>query len=71
MPILINSGAPDATSSNELTEAEFTQKILKIEFLVQARWVEMQSRTTEENAAFSAKMLKKEGITYIYLSIHF
>jgi uncharacterized SAM-binding protein YcdF (DUF218 family) len=71
LPILISGGAPDATSSNELTEAELTQKVLNNEFQVQARWVEKQSRTTEENAAFSAKMLKQEGIAHIYLVTHF
>jgi uncharacterized SAM-binding protein YcdF (DUF218 family) len=71
LPILLTGGAPDATSSNELTEAELTQKILNNEFQIQARWVEKQSRTTEENASFSAKMLKQEGITHIYLITHF
>jgi uncharacterized SAM-binding protein YcdF (DUF218 family) len=71
LPILITGGAPDATSSNELTEAELTQKVLNNEFQVQARWIEKQSRTTEENAAFSAKILKQEGITHIYLVTHF
>jgi uncharacterized SAM-binding protein YcdF (DUF218 family) len=71
LPILVTGGAPDATSGNELTEAELTQKVLNNEFQVQARWVEKQSTTTEENAAFSAKMLKQEGITHIYLVTHF
>jgi uncharacterized SAM-binding protein YcdF (DUF218 family) len=71
LPILVTGGAPDATSGNELTEAELTQKVLSNEFQVQARWLEKQSRTTEENAAFSAKMLKQEGITHIYLVTHF
>jgi uncharacterized SAM-binding protein YcdF (DUF218 family) len=71
LPILLTGGAPDATSSNELTEAELTQKVLNNEFQIQARWLEKQSRTTEENAAFSAKMLKQEGITHIYLVTHF
>jgi uncharacterized SAM-binding protein YcdF (DUF218 family) len=71
LPILITGGAPDATSSNELSEAELTQKVSKNEFQIQARWLEKQSRTTEENAAFSAKMLKQEGIIHIYLVTHF
>jgi uncharacterized SAM-binding protein YcdF (DUF218 family) len=71
LPILLTGGAPDATSSIELTEAELTQKVLNNEFQVQARWVEKQSRTTEENAAFSAKILKQEGINHIYLVTHF
>jgi uncharacterized SAM-binding protein YcdF (DUF218 family) len=68
---LPTGGAPNTISSNELTEAELTQKILKNEFQVQARWVEKQSVTTEENAAVSVKMLKQEGITHIYLVTHF
>jgi uncharacterized SAM-binding protein YcdF (DUF218 family) len=71
LPILLTGGAPDATSSNELTEAELTQKILNNEFKIQARWVEKQSTTTQENASFSAKILKQEGITHIYLVTHF
>ncbi len=71
LPLLITGGAPDATSSNELTEAELSQKVLNNEFQVHARWLEKESRTTEENAAFSAKMLKQEGITHIYLVTHF
>jgi uncharacterized SAM-binding protein YcdF (DUF218 family) len=69
--ILLTGGPPDATSSNELAEAELMQKILKNEFQVQARWVESQSNTTEENAQFSVKMLKQEGVTHIYLVTHF
>ncbi len=71
LPILLNGGAPDAISSNQLTEAELTQKDLSSEFQVQARWLEKQSRTTQKNAAFSAKMLKQEGIIHIYLVTHF
>lgn len=71
LPILLTGGAPDATSSNELAEAELMQRILKNEFQIQARWIENQSTTTQENAAFSAKLLKQEGITHIYLVTHF
>lgn len=71
LPILLTGGAPDATSSNELTEAELTQKILNNEFQIQGRWLEKQSRTTEKNADFSAKILNQEGITHIYLITHF
>ncbi len=71
LPMLLTGGAPDATSSHELAEAELMQRILQNEFQIQARWVENQSNTTEENAQFSAKMLKQEGITHIYLVTHF
>ncbi len=36
LPIMLIGGALDATSSNESTEAELTQKILKNEFQVKA-----------------------------------
>jgi uncharacterized SAM-binding protein YcdF (DUF218 family) len=71
LPILLTGGAPDATSTNELTESVLTRKILKDEFQIQARWIENRSTKTEENAAFSAKLLKQEGITHIYLVTHF
>lgn len=71
LPMLLTGGAPDATSTNELTESDLTQKILQNEFQIQARWIENQSTTTEENAALSAKLLKQEGITHIYLVTHF
>jgi uncharacterized SAM-binding protein YcdF (DUF218 family) len=71
LPMLLTGGAPDATSINELTESDLTQKILQNEFQIQARWIERQSTTTQENAALSAKLLKQEGITHIYLVTHF
>jgi hypothetical protein len=40
LPILLTGGAPDTTLSNELTEAELTQKVLNNEFQVQAPWLE-------------------------------
>lgn len=71
LPILLTGGAPDATSSNEFAEAELMQRILKNEFQIQVRWIENRSTTTEENAEFSAKLFKQEGITHIYLVTHF
>jgi uncharacterized SAM-binding protein YcdF (DUF218 family) len=69
--VLLAGGAPDATSVNTLTEAELTEKILKNEFQIEARWIENRSTTTEENAAYSAKLLKQDGVTHIYLVTHF
>jgi uncharacterized SAM-binding protein YcdF (DUF218 family) len=71
LPMLLTGGAPDATSSNELSEAELMQRILQNEFQIQVRWIENRSSTTEENAALSAKLLKQEGIAHIYLVTHF
>jgi uncharacterized SAM-binding protein YcdF (DUF218 family) len=71
LPVLLAGGAPDAISINVLAESELTEKILKDEFQIETRWIENRSTTTEENAAFSAKLLKQDGITHIYLVTHF
>ncbi len=40
LPILLTGGAPDATSSNDLTESDLSQKILQNKFQIQARRIE-------------------------------
>jgi uncharacterized SAM-binding protein YcdF (DUF218 family) len=40
------------------------------DFQVPVRWVEDRAINTYENARFSAKMLKKEGIHKVYLVTH-
>lgn len=45
-------------------------RVLAQEFGIQARWVEDRSATTWENAAFSAPMLKADGIEAAYLVTH-
>lgn len=45
-------------------------RVLEQEFGIPARWVEDRSATTWENAAFSAPLLKADGIAAAYLVTH-
>jgi uncharacterized SAM-binding protein YcdF (DUF218 family) len=45
--------------------------VLKQELGIEAKWLEGQSNTTQENALQSAKILNQEGIKTIYLVTHF
>ncbi len=71
LPILVTGGAPDRIGDNDLSEAQLMKKVLEREFGITPEWVEEQSNTTQENAAESAKILKNEGITTIYIVTHF
>lgn len=71
LPVLVTGGAPDKTSSKDLSEAQLMAKVLHNELNVEVKWVEGNSSTTQENAKFSAQMLKKENIQIIYLVTHF
>ncbi len=71
LPILLTGGAPDRSAESDLPEAEVMAQILEQEFHVKAKWLETKSQTTQENAQFSAAILKREGIQTIYLVTHF
>ena len=71
LPILVTGGAPDQTSASDLPEAVVMAQILDKEFNLPAKWLETQSHTTQENAEFSAKLLKRDGVKTIYLVTHF
>lgn len=71
LPILLTGGAPDRTSDTDLPEAVVMASILEKEFHQKAKWVETKSQTTQENAEFSADLLKRNGIKTIYLVTHF
>jgi uncharacterized SAM-binding protein YcdF (DUF218 family) len=65
-PVLVTGGAPDGGCP----EGELMQEVLAREFKVPVRWVEKRSRTSRENAAFSAEMLQAAGIHRIWLVSH-
>lgn len=65
-PILVTGGAPQGYAA----EAPIMRSILEDEFKVPVGWVESNSRTTRENARFSARILKQAGISRIYLVSH-
>ena len=71
LPILTTGGMPDQVSQQDQAEAKVMAQVLKEEFHQETQWVEDQSATTQENAAFSARLLKQQGITRIFLVTHF
>jgi uncharacterized SAM-binding protein YcdF (DUF218 family) len=71
LPILLTGGAPDRADVKDLSEAMVMSMVLKQELGIEARWLEEQSNTTQENALQSAKILNQEGIKTIYLITHF
>jgi uncharacterized SAM-binding protein YcdF (DUF218 family) len=66
-PILVTGGHP---LGNRDSEASQMKAVLENEFHVPVSWMEDQSNDTEENATLSFAILKKQGITRIYLVTH-
>lgn len=54
LPVLVAGGAPDGVGA---TEADLMRAILQDEFGVRVRWIDNTSRTTRENAEFTAQQL--------------
>ncbi|WP_086481549.1 YdcF family protein [Oceanospirillum sanctuarii] len=65
-PMLLTGGR---VYGEPLSEAELMQQTLQ-RWGQEAQWLETESRTTAENALFSAKMLKDENIKRIALVTH-
>ena len=66
LPVLVSGGSVHGGE----TEAALMRDALEHEFGVAVRWAEARSRTTHENAAYSAQMLKAAGITRVVLVAH-
>ncbi|WP_227368065.1 YdcF family protein [Halomonas sp. M20] len=64
LPILVSGGR---INDEALAEATLMARALKQAFGLETRWVEERSRTTAENAEFSAAILEREGIARILL----
>jgi uncharacterized SAM-binding protein YcdF (DUF218 family) len=71
LPILLTGGAPDRINSKDLEEAKVMKIVLKKEYLISPKWIEDQSKTTQENALYSAEIVKRDGIKSVYLITHF
>ncbi len=67
LPVLVSGGLAEI---NLAPEARLMHSTLVREFSQPVRWVEPNSRTTWENARFSAKLLKRDGIVRILLVTH-
>jgi uncharacterized SAM-binding protein YcdF (DUF218 family) len=64
LPLLVAGGLlPHFTTPHGAAMAE----ALQTDFRVPVRWQETRSRTTQENAAFSAEILRAEGIRRVLL----
>jgi len=66
LPILVTGGAVN----DHLPEGVLMQKRMREDFQVPVRWAEDKAINTFENARFSAEILKREGISRIYLVTH-
>jgi uncharacterized SAM-binding protein YcdF (DUF218 family) len=66
LPVLVSGGS----TYGGATEASLMRDALEKELGVPVRWAEDQSRTTYENAQFSARMLKAAGVARIVLVVH-
>lgn len=64
LPLLVSGGRPLATDKSEAeTMAEAAQR----DFQTPVRWIEGRSENSQDNATFSAALLKPEGVTRILL----
>jgi uncharacterized SAM-binding protein YcdF (DUF218 family) len=52
------------------TEAKLMRESLQAEFGIAVRWIEDRSRTTHENALYSAEILRRAGIQKVVLVAH-
>ena len=67
LPILVTGGLPPGAQAGDLSEAAAMARVLNDELGVRVSWVEGRSKTTQENAKFSANLLRDEKITHVYL----
>ena len=67
LPILVSGGF---VASSEISEASVMADTLTNSFKVPVIWLEDKSRNTAENAIYSARLLKENGIEKIYLVTH-
>lgn len=68
LPILVTGGKAEGSPNPSL--AARMAVVLKRDFGVPVRWEEQRSRNTCQNAAFSARILKRNGIRSIYVVTH-
>lgn len=66
LPLLVTGGAP----SGGQPEALAMREVLEREFGVKVKWTESASADTDDNARYSAEVLKKENIRRVLLVSH-
>lgn len=63
LPLLVSGGRV----SSHVAEADVMAQVLRRDFMRPVRWVENQSRNTQENARLSARVLRAAGIRQVYV----
>ncbi|CAN7321013.1 YdcF family protein [Pseudoduganella sp. LjRoot289] len=66
LPLLVSGGNADPARKVE-AKAHVMARVLRDDFRTPVQWVEPESATTAENAAFSARMLKQAGVRRVLL----
>ena len=69
LPLLVSGGHVPATESSGTLAAMMAHTLIE-DFKTPVQWVEQQSQDTEQNAVYSARMLKAAGIKRILLVTH-
>lgn len=69
LPLLVSGGFAPGHNS-EVSIAAAMGRSLREDFKTPVKWVEERSRTTAENAEYSARMLKEAGIKRVLLVTH-
>lgn len=67
LPILVSGGAP---GGEDTAEATHMQAVLSTDLHANVKWVEIESRTTLENARNSQPLLAAAKVRHIYLITH-
>jgi uncharacterized SAM-binding protein YcdF (DUF218 family) len=67
LPVLVSGGTPNGIGDSL---AAMMSAVLQDDFRVPVRWREDRSRTTYENAAFSADILRRAGVPSALLITH-
>jgi uncharacterized SAM-binding protein YcdF (DUF218 family) len=70
LPVLVSGGSPERSGPHAGPLAAAMKDVLERDFSVPVRWTEERSRTTWENALYSAEMLRGAGIAKVVLVTH-
>ncbi len=67
LPVMLVGGS---VNKEQKSEAAIMQKVLKIDFGVDAQWLETESKNTYENAEYATRILKRNSINKFLLVTH-
>jgi uncharacterized SAM-binding protein YcdF (DUF218 family) len=70
LPVLVSGGSPERSGPHAGPLSAAMKDAFERDFSVPVRWTEERSRTTWENALYSAEMLRRDGIAKAILVTH-